>query len=611
MRKKSCQKDWPQFPEACDGIQVNCCKFITCGNFGVDPEEGMVRHLLKNSNNKTSKRQPPKHHPLYTTSGTGKNEASVVCKSCKKAKKAGETRQVSYTMKSNKAVNEEYQRISSYLMPSEPKCPNLDCSSNTDESVPLSLKKRGFTHSGSQRYQCMHCRKSFTHGIQTRKHRRPEINIRFFDLLMMHAPLRKIAKHLNISEKTIYDKIEFLHRQCMAFVAERERRLLDGQLRLDRLYLATDRMVQILNWTKREDKRNTELYGIGTACLKTGYVFAFNFNFDGTLTQAEVERTAREYGDTEKPKHHRETARIWLNDEFAEATAGKLAKELIPSNDLLADAAKKLEIDLSKEDMTSSENFDEETQLPANGVLIHNEYTMMGHFLFLKNLLQHVGKTRFYMDQDSGMANAYLSIFKSEIKQSLSDGFLVRAVKNMSVDDKRRALADTNRLIYSLVGRRRSSLSSKEFREVVNGLILEELNNLAFIPKSTERWLTYPIATMPEPSKIVAAITNVQKYEPTHQANLYRKASLHAIDRFFMISRRDVNLLERPFSSGSNAGRVWNGYSAYNPMVLVKLADIYRVYFNYINVNDKRQTPAMRLGLAKGPVSPEKIIYRS
>lgn len=140
MRKKSCQKDWPQFPEGYDGVQVNCCKFITCDNFGIDPEEGMVRHLLKNSNNKTSKRQPPKHHLLYTTSGTGKNEASVVCKSCKKAKKAGETRQVSYTMKSNKAVNEEYQRIASYLMPSEPKCPNIDCSSNTGDSVPLSLE---------------------------------------------------------------------------------------------------------------------------------------------------------------------------------------------------------------------------------------------------------------------------------------------------------------------------------------------------------------------------------------------------------------------------------------------------------------------------------------
>lgn len=33
------------------------------------------------------------------------------------------------------------------------------------------------------------------------------------------------------------------------------------------------------------------------------------------------------------------------------------------------------------------------------------------------------------------------------------------------------------------------------------------------------------------------------------------------------------------------------------------------VYFNYTNVNDKRETPAMRLGLAKGPVAAEKVIY--
>lgn len=40
-----------------------------------------------------------------------------------------------------------------------------------------------------------------------------------------------------------------------------------------------------------------------------------------------------------------------------------------------------------------------------------------------------------------------------------------------------------------------------------------------------------------------------------------------------------------------------------------KMADICRVYYNYVNKNDKGETPAMRLGLAKGPVAVEKIIY--
>ena len=234
---------------------------------------------------------------------------------------------------------------------------------------------------------------------------------------------------------------------------------------------------------------------------------------------------------------------------------------------------------------------------------------MLGHFLLLKKLFTHVGKTRFYMDQDTGMKNAYLSIFKEQINQNKSDGFLVRSEKNTTVDEKRTALVETNTEIFEKTGIVRKNLTGYQFRAVVNDMILENLNNLATFPHSNEKWLEYPIATMPEPSKVVAAVTDISKYDKEHQANLYRKASLHAIDRFFMISRRDVSLLERPFSSATNKSRVWNGYSAYDPSVLVKLADIYRVYFNFSNRNDKGETPAMRLGLAKGPVSTEKIIY--
>jgi hypothetical protein len=76
-----------------------------------------------------------------------------------------------------------------------------------------------------------------------------------------------------------------------------------------------------------------------------------------------------------------------------------------------------------------------------------------------------------------------------------------------------------------------------------------------------------------------------------------------------MNSRRGVSLLERPFTSATNKSRTWHGYSAYNPAMLTKMADIYRVYYNYVNKNDKGETPAMRIGMAQGPVTLEKIIY--
>jgi hypothetical protein len=48
----------------------------------------------------------------------------------------------------------------------------------------------------------------------------------------------------------------------------------------------------------------------------------------------------------------------------------------------------------------------------------------------------------------------------------------------------------------------------------------------------------------------------------------------------------------------------------YNPAMYQKLADIFRVFYNYCQPSKKyKVTPAMRLGLAKGPVDIEKIIY--
>lgn len=95
----------------------------------------------------------------------------------------------------------------------------------------------------------------------------------------------------------------------------------------------------------------------------------------------------------------------------------------------------------------------------------------------------------------------------------------------------------------------------------------------------------------------------------TRRGFIHMRASLHGIDRFFMKCRRMVMMLERPIPSAANAGRLWHGYTAYNPRVLQKLLDIYRIYYNYCEVGEDKKTPAMRLGLAKGPVKVEQIIY--
>jgi hypothetical protein len=77
-------------------------------------------------------------------------------------------------------------------------------------------------------------------------------------------------------------------------------------------------------------------------------------------------------------------------------------------------------------------------------------------------------------------------------------------------------------------------------------------------------------------------------------------------------------MLERPMATPSS-NRTWHGYSSYNPEIVQKLLDIFRVHYNFVKAERTRKaadgsplmprTPAMRLGLAKGRVRMEDILY--
>lgn len=134
---------------------------------------------------------------------------------------------------------------------------------------------------------------------------------------------------------------------------------------------------------------------------------------------------------------------------------------------------------------------------------------------------------------------------------------------------------------------------------------------MAPLGKWQDKWLTHPFPNMSEPERAACYLTDYGDYTTNDLAVLYKKASLHAIDNFFMQVRRRLSILERPIVSSSNAGRKWYGYSAYNPATIVKILGIFRVFYNYCLANQQGQTPAMRLGLAKGRVALEDIIYFS
>ena len=420
---------------------------------------------------------------------------------------------------------------------------------------------------------------------------------------MNKLPFRRICEVADVGMPTIYNKIDFLHRQCLAFVAERERKLLDGK-HIERLYISVDRQDYVVNWAKREDKRNVTLSAIGSADNQTGYVFQMSLNYDSDEDVNFIETDALQLNDAVNQYAFRKYARLWLQADYTESVQRSASNKQC-TTDLSGDITATYEQAIKRDNVEASELVALSQMLPNKGMQVHSDYTMYGHFFHLHSLLGGVEKIRFFLDQDSGIRAACLSAFQKEVSNRVCDAFYVRINKTYTVDKKRQVLADSRKVF------KREKIGHPELtdNEIKLLLIKQRMDNMTEMGKWKDMWLLHPFPNMSEPEKAICYLTDYHDYDEDHKAWLYNKASMHGIDCFFMQIRRRLSLLERPISTASSTGRVWYGYSPYNPAVIVKLLDIFRVYYNYCLVGKGKQTPAMRIGLAKGSVPLENIIY--
>jgi hypothetical protein len=299
----------------------------------------------------------------------------------------------------------------------------------------------------------------------------------------------------------------------------------------------------------------------------------------------------------------RRYARVWRANDYKDALEFR-AKKRVPKKYLQDSIQEIYDNSYNREDIEVSEAPTIETGLPYAGMQVHSEYTLYAHFLLLRRLLGNVEKIRFFLDQESGIRAACLSAFWVEVLEKRCDAFYVRVNKEMTINQKRRLKAKSTR---DLADFRASSaayepLTDYDLRHI---LIKEQLKDLIDIGKWHDRWLFYPFPDMSEPEKAICWLTDLrdQAYDDDHLAWLYSKATIHGIDRFFMQARRRLSLLERPISSSSNDGRKWHGYSPYNPAMVGKLLEIFRVFYNFVEVGEDKKTPAMRLGLAEKPTN--------
>ncbi len=571
-------------PDEVDGIQVNFCKNPACSNYGIPPKATVVRGPAAHGTVQDS----------YILTG-GAGLPVMGCRLC------GEYPPI----KSNQAIAEERSRFFSALAERPtPSCPDTACA-NHGIPVGKGYQSIGLSKSGSHRYRCNVCKKTFSVGKSTTGHKAPHKNRLVFSLLMNKNPMRRICEIADIGPESLYGKIDFLYEQTRVFAAARERRLLSG-LPIERLYLATDRQDYVVNWTQQEDRRNVMLHAVGTADNVSRYVFGMHLNYDPSLDGGQVEQEAIAAGDYQVKTPFRRFARCWLQKDYVAAAARGSARsrKSVPP-DLQGEIKATYDESAIRDDIEISEIQDPGRRLPTRGVQIHAEYSLYGHFFFLKRLLGGVERLRFFLDQDSGMRAACLAAFQPEIASRRADAFYVRIAKKLTVNEKRAAIA-ASRAEFELARQAHPGLTDSKLETL---LIKAHIAQMAPLGKWQDKWMTHPFPNMSEPEKAVCYLTDYGDYDEDHLARLYNKASLHAIDTFFMQVRRRLSILERPITTASAANRTWHGYSAYNPASIVKMLGIFRVFYNYCLAGKDDQTPAMRLGLAKGKVALEDITY--
>lgn len=570
-----------------NGIQYNFCKNPKCENYGIPATQEQIYGKNK-----------------YIIVGGGKDFPLLKCKCC------GETP----PLKSNQGIHEEVERISSYLKiaTEAPCCNNPDCPNHT---VQVGTKKAyasfGTTSSGGKRYRCNLCKKTLTISKPTYRQIDTHHNIEIFKLLVNRVPLNRIINILDISWDVLYHRMNFIHKQCMAFVSNRENQL--KTMPIEKLYLSIDRQDYEVNWTERKDKRNVVLSSITSADNTTGYIFGVHPNFDSTIDKQQIEDDAFKLNDTSKKNPFRKYARLWLEHDYKKAH--KHSATYKKSTELI-DSIRETYDELSqREDIEASETGITE-KLPDYGIQVRSEYTMIAHFYFLRKLLGNVGKFRFFLDQESGIRSAVLSAFQEEVKNKTAEAFYVKIEKELTVDEKRNFKAIALKK-FTEFRKQNPALSENECKIE---MLKREIASVLKLGKFNDSWVKHPFPNMAESNKAMCWLTEHEEFDLVHKAWLFNKASLHGVDSFFQKVRRRMSMFERPIHSSGNAGRTYSGYACYNPQHVVKMLEMFRVVHNYIDTKKEKvlidgvekmvqTTPAMRLGLAQAPVDYKTILY--
>lgn len=251
-------------------------------------------------------------------------------------------------------------------------------------------------------------------------------------------------------------------------------------------------------------------------------------------------------------------------------------------------------------------------QLPARGAMVHIDILQYAHFLYLRRLLgPAIEKITFCVDNDAGLIAACIAASADLFASRAAECAVVTFRKDATIDEKRaevaegKALLDAHCASMPLFPRLMVAdlVFGNDLRRGIGrtGTVQEEYLGENEVP--------YPFVNMAEPGKKIRLVAGGLTMDWPRIAKTYRRASLHPVDRVFMLCRRRISGFERGFASPRRGRRIWNQYAYYDPTQIEKLGQIFRFYYNFMLRGEDQKTPAMRLGLARGQIYMRDVFH--
>ncbi len=584
-------------PDPHNGIQVNFCRNPGCSNFGIPPDP----HQKTGGRGNTAQGADG-----YKINGDGQGTSSLLCHHCGKSSR----------MKSNKAVYEEYRRQGGILFSFAPvRCRDQSCENHEPgNEISARFQRFGATSTGAPRFRCRKCGKTCSVPSATSRQRRTSVNAMVFRMLVNKVAVSRMLEMTGLSVGGLYRKIDFIHRQCLLFAAAREAKLRGMEFRT--LHLNTDRQDYIVNWRTRRARRTVQLTGIATADRYSRYVFGMDINFDPTLDADLINERAEKSRDADRQAHLREYARVWTEADLEESTKRAAAAAKRRGAVKEEDGEEPLDLTTAREDLEAPEALSSDgQQLPNYGMQVHAEFLMHGHYHLLADLLRGAKKLNFTIDGDSGMLAACMGAFASRIADHSADVVQTLIAKDLTVDDRKKLYRAARK--WFLAARLAfPGLDDFDAKVAILAKIIEDIRiSKLSDPESPgsnalqDRFIANPFPDLAEPEKKWLLITDMDHLSHEKAARLLLRSTLYPVDTVFNQVRKRVSMAERPVISVRRARRLWHMYSAYDPAMLAKVLQIFRVWHNFLGRSAKDdKTPAERLGLVAGEIRLDHIL---